>query len=145
MATATRTDRATSIPPMTDPLGRYWKQPDHSEVLVDEEHALMGQGAFDKLRNYSHSIPTGVYAGKMWRTKSGDKWYLRWYSPSDKPEYFDLRTREIIIVEPDPAYLALREERLKEALLILGRTKSGLPFEEAYRLAQAQVDNEMPL
>ncbi|MHA6905165.1 hypothetical protein ACEQ38_08025 [Ralstonia syzygii subsp. celebesensis] len=68
------------IPPMTDPLGRFWKQPDRTEILMDSKHAVMNRSSFDRLSEYSTSRPTGVYPGKMWKsiTRDGAP-YLCWY------------------------------------------------------------------
>lgn len=67
------------IPPMTDPLGRHWRQPSRQEILIDEEHAVMTRSTFDKLAEYSTTRPTGVYPGKMWKAIYGNGAYLRWY------------------------------------------------------------------
>ena len=72
------------IPAMIDPLGQYWEQPKISEIEIDDTHAVMEKGAFDKLLEYSTSTPSGVYIGKMWkgRYKTGE-WYLAWFSKGD--------------------------------------------------------------
>lgn len=56
-----------AIPPMLDPLGRYWLQPKREEIEVDATHAVMSRSAFAKLSDYSRSQPSGVYSGKMWK------------------------------------------------------------------------------
>ncbi len=68
------------IPPITDPLGRYWKQPPLDAIAIDDTHAIMDQAAFKRLPEYSQSRPTGVYPGKMWKaiTATGEA-YLCWY------------------------------------------------------------------
>lgn len=81
------------IPPITHPLGRYWNQPKREEMLVDEIYAMMSKQTFDQLAEYSATIPTGVYAGKMWKRQAtrwakdpegkpmhlGIDWYLCWF------------------------------------------------------------------
>lgn len=78
------------IPPITDPLGKSWKQPDPASMMIDDTHALMSKRAFWELLNYSTSRPSGVYPGKMWRAhvpinpgveglNGPYKWVLRWY------------------------------------------------------------------
>lgn len=67
------------IPQITDPLGRYWEQPSRDGILVDDKHALMDYRTFEKLLDYSSSQPTGVYPGKMWRSRRRDGWVLCWY------------------------------------------------------------------
>ena len=86
----------TEIPPITDPLGRYWEQPDRDNILIDDQHALMTREDFKQLHNYSASIPSGVYVGKMWKRKFRDKWYLSWYGPHDDPDRCSINHREII-------------------------------------------------
>ena len=85
------------IPEMTDPLSRYWKQPDRSEILVDDTHAIMTKKTFEKLANYSMSNPTGIYEGKMWRSEYKDGWCLRWVGFSDIPEKCFIMSRKIIL------------------------------------------------
>lgn len=73
------------IPPITDPMGKYWEQPAVSELTIDDTHALMSKESFDRLSDYSRSQPTGCYPGKMW--KIGDdkgNWVLVWFGYSEK-------------------------------------------------------------
>ena len=80
---------SNEIPLMTDPLGKYWKQPDPERIMVDDTHAMMNKETFWALSNYSTTRPTGVYPGKMWRAhvpinprQGWDgpcKWVLRWF------------------------------------------------------------------
>ena len=51
---------------MTDPMGRHWRQPPRERILIDDTHALMDLATFEQLSEYSCTIPTGVYPGKMW-------------------------------------------------------------------------------
>lgn len=46
----------------------------------------ISRAQFDKLREYSHSFPTGVYFGKLWRSQlAGGSWIVRGYveAPGD--------------------------------------------------------------
>lgn len=86
------------IPPITDPRGKGWKQPHRRFIEMDDESALMSEQTFKALKEYSTSLPSGQYAGKMWKAKVGDKWYLRWYSDSDRPEYININNREILVL-----------------------------------------------
>lgn len=58
------------IPAMTHPLSSAWHQPDRSELLFDEHNdvVLMTEATLKKLPEYSCSMPSGVYEGKMWRS-----------------------------------------------------------------------------
>lgn len=60
-----------TIPPITDPLGAHWDQPDRASILIDATHALMTVATFKALHEYSCSNPSGVYEGKMWRRHDG--------------------------------------------------------------------------
>lgn len=87
------------IPEITDPLGRAWRQPDKKKILIDDHHAVMNKKEFDELSEYSATLPTGVYEGKMWRLLSDDnKNYLYWYGASDNPKKCSVNSREIILI-----------------------------------------------
>ncbi len=66
---------APTIPPMTHPLSRGWDQPPRDAILLDHEHALMEPRAYAALLHYESSVPSGVYAGKMWRRKNRLCWF----------------------------------------------------------------------
>ena len=104
---------AHPIPPITDPMGRNWDQPDRHRIAVDAKHALMEEATFNALHEYSTTIPTGVYEGKMWRRHDGiaargrhgeivmkqeqGTWLLCWYGPSDEPDRCSINHRVILI------------------------------------------------
>lgn len=75
------------IPEITDPLGRCWEQPDKSEMVFQENRVLMNEESIMKLKDYSHSMPTGAYIGKMWKRRCGDDWLLCWYGEHEDPNY----------------------------------------------------------
>lgn len=101
--------KTDEIPPITHPLGKYWIQPSPDSILVDESHALMDQATFDKLGDYSGSMPSGVYEGKMWSRLDGmydekflatggqPEWLLVWYGPSTDPDKCSINSRKILI------------------------------------------------
>lgn len=68
------------IPPITAELGKMWVQPNREEILIGEDTAVMTEVQFYYLLDYSNSVPSGVYPGKMWRSQhpNGD-WYLCWF------------------------------------------------------------------
>lgn len=97
------------IPPMTDPMGKHWDQPAREEILIDDTHALMSGSTFAALHEYSCSVPTGCYPGKMWRCHVGiydprckpeDRyWILRWFGFSSKgAAYCSNNVRRIVIL-----------------------------------------------
>lgn len=63
------------IPEMIDPLGKYWEQPDRSEVTLIGNNAYMSEEAAAKLSRYDMSLPTGTYVGKMWLRGNQLGWY----------------------------------------------------------------------
>lgn len=85
------------IPPITDPLGRHWSQPPRDRILVDDTHALMSQADFEQLPEYSRSVPTGAYAGKMWRCHFREGWFLCWYA-DDVPGRVKTQWRPLLVV-----------------------------------------------
>ncbi len=108
-----RAEALEPIPPITDPMGKYWKQPDRREILIDESHAVMTRGSFDQLQEYSASFPSGVYEGKMWKRHDGAHdyaflarggkpvWYLVWYGPHPDPDKVSNHVRKILISDGD--------------------------------------------
>lgn len=96
-----------TIPPIIDPMGKHWDQPPTSAILIDDKHAVMTDATFKSLCEYSGTIPTGVYAGKMWRRFHGKhdprcrpedrKWFLFWYGYCDDPNQCSINGREILI------------------------------------------------
>ena len=87
------------LPAMTHPMSRHWQQPPTERVLVDDDHALMTTADFDQLLEYSSSIPTGTYPGKMWKRDEQGEWWLGWFSahPTD-PKLLRIHWRRILVV-----------------------------------------------
>lgn len=86
------------IPMIIDPLGKAWRQPDYKGIIVDDENATMSKEDLNKLAEYSHSRPSGVYAGKMWKRKtSKGKWILCWYGYHQSPELCSNNERWIVL------------------------------------------------
>ena len=92
----------SEIPSITDPLGRYWHQPDLGEIAVDGKHAVMTEDSLKKLHDYSHSIPTGTYEGKMWRRRwikgKESGWLLGFMDAHPEPNKVYVCWREILVV-----------------------------------------------
>ncbi len=99
------------VPRMTHPYGKHWDQPDRSEILIDETHALMTRKTFNELKEYSATNPTGAYEGKMWKRHDGSfdqqflarggrpVWMLCWYGRCDDPGMVSNNYRKIILVD----------------------------------------------
>lgn len=103
--------RSNTIPPMTHPLSKAWDQPSLDKIKIDDEYATMDNKTFKELKDYSCSQPSGVYEGKMWKTrdfkerKTGlepivwlDDWYLCWFGYSEDPNACSNNNRKIKIV-----------------------------------------------
>lgn len=73
------------IPAITHPLGKVWVQPLATDYvyLPAEDVVAMSEEVLSKLANYSRSLPSGVYEGKMWKRWTGRCWQLCWYSGPD--------------------------------------------------------------
>ncbi len=68
-------------------------------MAVYDDIAIMDRSTLQRLHDYSASIPTGVYEGKMWRRADGpDKWLLCWYGPSEDPDMVSINTRPIRLI-----------------------------------------------
>lgn len=101
------------IPPITDPLGRHWDQPSPASILIDDTHALMDRATCEMLSEYSCSIPSGVYEGKMWKRHDGiydrrfiasggrPTWLLMWFGPSPDPSKCSINSRRIILLDEE--------------------------------------------
>lgn len=96
------------IPDMVHPLSKGWlKQPNRENIVIDDQYALMSQKDFDTLAEYSTSIPTGVYEGKMWKAHKyeliDDKkvwhWFLCWFGLSNLPGKVSNNMREILLTD----------------------------------------------
>lgn len=88
----------TTIPPITCPTEKYWRQPKLSSITVDDVNAIMSLNSFYDLYNYSDTRPIGIYEGKMWKSKIGNDWYLEWYKNHDELTC-DVIRRKIIVKE----------------------------------------------
>jgi hypothetical protein len=96
-----------TIPPITDPLGKYWNQPKSDLILIDDTHAVMSESTFKQLAEYSSSIPSGAYPGKMWKRYNGAHdekcppenryWMLFWYGEHADPKLVSINHRIILV------------------------------------------------
>jgi len=86
------------IPKMTHPLSSHWHQPNLSEIAIDDNNAMMNEDTLNRLHEYSYSIPSGVYEGKMWKRVEPNHVYLMWYGPSEKADCCSINNREILLI-----------------------------------------------
>ena len=87
---------SNKIPPMNHPLGKHWMQPNAQDIDIDDTHALMDEKSFNELKDYSGSLPSGVYEGKMWKRKCIGRWYLFWYGFAEG-DFCSNNIREILL------------------------------------------------
>jgi len=102
------------IPEMIDPQGRCWDQPDLKNIRFVFVHeiikwfpfkkkyilkAVMNQVAFNKLKTYSWTQPTGCYIGKMWKCRMANgEFFLCWFDFSSKgPAWCSTKSKPILI------------------------------------------------
>ena len=85
------------IPMIIHPLGKVWRQPDHKNFLIDDNHVVMSQDDCDKLATYNTSKPSGVYAGKMWKRETNKGLILCWYGYHQNPNFCSNNERWILI------------------------------------------------
>lgn len=98
---------ATVIPEMTHPLSNLWSQPATDKIVLGKETCMMTEAIFNQLKEYSTTIPTGVYSGKMWRRQhKQNEWYLCWYGWEENNEKGEevcpVHFRKIDIVDSIP-------------------------------------------
>lgn len=88
------------IPAMTDPLGKYWRQPaDIREAPMDGTHVLLTQAQVDSLEEYDRSYPSATYDGKCWLRTNGRTTWLCWYHPHPTLGQIGIGSRIALIVE----------------------------------------------
>lgn len=96
-----------TIPPITDPMGKYWEQPELKNILIDSEYAVMSASTFLQLKTYNSTIPNGVYEGKMWKCEYWDcepkGSMLAWYQDNGMQDdagrkIMSIEYREILIL-----------------------------------------------
>lgn len=86
------------IPVMTHPLSSGWSQPDRKTILIDDTHAVMEREIFKELLEYSYSLPTGVYPGKIFKGRRNEIWNLIWFGECKNITKCSIHNREIILV-----------------------------------------------
>lgn len=92
---------------MIHPLGKAWDQPELREIKFVFGKAWVSKENFNKIKTYEISIPSGVYAGKMWkrpfRVKGKDgkstltRWLLLWFVDSEEKDCCEIKEIELMI------------------------------------------------
>lgn len=78
---------------------QHESRPADHEWLLGEETCTITPAAFDGLLEYSATIPTGVYIGKVWRRRDADGWWLGEYTEHEDPKKAGIRWRRLVVVE----------------------------------------------
>jgi hypothetical protein len=65
---------------------------------MDDKHFLISKEDFDKLPEYSHTTPTGVYDRKCWKVWRGDIWWISCYLDDGDPKGMLTPIREAVII-----------------------------------------------
>jgi hypothetical protein len=86
------------IPRITDPLGAYWDQPEHSEIqFTTDGYAVVSDHGLAHLKRYDSTTPSGEYPGKMWMRFEDGVEYLCWYiASSEEVMKCEVRRRKIL-------------------------------------------------
>lgn len=77
------------VPPIVDPLGKSWNQPNPHNFVWDEDCVAMSEHDYKSLHTYDCALPTGIYEGKMWKThirkkRRGRSLFVLYYRRSGK-------------------------------------------------------------
>lgn len=71
-------------------------------MLLDDRHAVMTRAEFERLMEYSRSIPSGTYVGKIWKRRqwlNSDVWLLGEYVDVGSQTEIGIKWRAILVVE----------------------------------------------
>jgi hypothetical protein len=93
---------ANPIPPITDDMGKNWRQPPSNLMDFDAVpgYVIMSQAEFKMLARYDTTMPSGVYPGKMWKRDEGGVDLLVWFGiVPDKPDVCSIEHRTIMLKE----------------------------------------------
>lgn len=89
------------IPTMPHNYIGLWQQPRYEELYFpDDESVIVSRNVFNKLMEYSTTMPTGVYPGKMWRAEINGVHYLRWYGlHATEPERLCTNNQRLLLID----------------------------------------------
>lgn len=71
-------------------------------MLLDDTHAVVTRSELDSLMEYSRSIPSGTYVGKVWKRRQWldrDAWILGEYVDVGSNAEIGIKWRSILVVE----------------------------------------------
>ncbi len=66
--------------------------------LLDNKIAIVSAQAFKALKDYSRSLPTGAFPGKIWKRQCPDGWVLGMYTEHEDPSKVSIEWRTLIVV-----------------------------------------------
>lgn len=128
------------IPPITDPMGRHWQQPDPARIAFTKDCAIMSQSSFRQLAEYSTTIPTGRYVGKMWKAErrvadGKTEWLLCWFRDNDDVTQTIMLSTLPIVIEPEEIVAALRQAQIDDEAKAAQRAEEAEQAEAAKAVA----------
>jgi len=86
-------------------------------MKTSDRTAWMTQREFDRMNEYSTSMPTGVVEGKRWKRKEESRWYMGEYHSlediGDNRIKYKIRWRRIVIMPPKHAHRVMDEDSLE--------------------------------
>jgi hypothetical protein len=77
------------------------------QLAVDDEDAVVTQALFAQLLEYSLSLPSGTYVGKLWKARQTvrapggalvEQWFLVEYVSDPDPKQIGIRWRRLHVV-----------------------------------------------
>lgn len=107
-------DSEATCPPAPPPPDRYelmrikieaeWRQKRAGLLmLLDDDSAIMTRREFDDLDNYSCTIPSGTFVGKIWKRgepyRDPSQWFLGEYTSHEDPDTIGIKWRRIYIID----------------------------------------------
>lgn len=87
------------VPPITDELGlATWakEQPNANDFLFTQDIVYMFKDDFLRLKEYSYTHPSALYAGKMWKCRINKAWLLAWCYLLHEPGTFAIKFRKLL-------------------------------------------------
>jgi hypothetical protein len=76
------------------------------DMLVTDDVAVMSRFEFEGLAEYSSTLPSGTYLGKVWRSRGLRDWFLGEFFDDGTPGMVAIRWRRIVVVSDVGVWLA---------------------------------------
>jgi hypothetical protein len=86
------------IPDIVDKELKNWRQPERSEITINDKYALMPKDTFLQLQDVPLKFHAIKLPGKMSRTEINSKPFLYWFGLHENPIKCSIEWREIVII-----------------------------------------------